>query len=536
MPRILARAVSSTVSAHASAPVSGVLLPLSSLRTTRSWGIGDIGDLAPTAEWLAAHAHTLLQLLPIHEVAPGETSPYSALSAYAIDPIYAALDGLEDAADARRDEADTIARLEASPTVRFDEVRALKQRVLARAFAVFRARVGDGSAEAKDFARFRAHEATWLEDFALYRAIKDEQGLAGWDGWPAPLREHAPTALVAAEARLAGAIELITWTQWLLHAQWRETRTRLRSLGVALKGDLPFMVNRDSSDVWAHRDLFRLDASVGAPPDAFSAEGQDWGLPAFDWDVMKARDFSFFSFRARRAAALFDVVRVDHVIGLYRTWVHTAASPKGAFYPRGDGTPEQIALGEKVLAAMKRPDLVVCAEDLGVIPDWARASMQRVGVPGYRVFRWERRWKETAAPFIDPATYPELSFAVSGTHDTEPLATWYDALLPHERFLVGQLPTGHGRALDPSADYDARTRRTVLEAIYSARSRWVVSWLGDLCGWRDRINVPATVGAHNWTWRLPAPLSALAVQPDVAEAMREAAELARARAARDTTR
>ncbi len=264
------------------------------------------------------------------------------------------------------------------------------------------------------------------------------------------------------------------------------------------------MVDADSADVWARQHQFRLDASVGAPPDAFSAEGQDWGVPLNDWDAMAADDFEWLRHRARRSAALYDGYRVDHLVGFYRTYGRTRDGGAPFFSP--DEEADQVKLGETVLRIFSESGAEIIAEDLGTVPDYVRASLARLEIPGFRVLRWERHWHTPGQPFRDPVKYPARSVAASGTHDTEPLAVWWESAPIDDKQNLSEVPTvqrlAGGTALT-AVPYDPIVRDTLLEALYASGSNLVLSVIQDVFGWRDRINEPATVTDSNWTFRLP---------------------------------
>jgi 4-alpha-glucanotransferase len=296
--------------------------------------------------------------------------------------------------------------------------------------------------------------------------------------------------------------------------QWR--RARLETHGVELYGDLPFMVDGDSADVWARQHQFRLDVSVGAPPDAFSATGQNWGMPLYEWEAIAREDFRWLHERARRSADLYDGYRVDHLVGFFRTYGMPVAGGVGFFTPAHEA--EQLALGERILTVLKSGGADIIAEDLGIVPDFVRASLQRLGVPGFRVFRWERDWRIDGHPFRDPSTYPRESVAASGTHDTEPLAVWWNDLPVEDRRSVNALPTVQritGGADISAAPYDAVVRNVLLEMLFACGSDLLLLPVQDVFGWRDRINEPATVTPDNWTFRLPWPVDRIG---DVADA------------------
>jgi 4-alpha-glucanotransferase len=215
-------------------------------------------------------------------------------------------------------------------------------------------------------------------------------------------------------------------------------------------------------------------------------------------------DYRWLRERARRGADLFDGYRVDHLVGFYRTYGRPKNGGEPFFTPADERS--QQALGERVLEIFRGAGAEIVAEDLGTVPDFVRASLARLGVPGFRVFRWERYWHSDGQPFRDPADYPAASVATSGTHDTEPLIVWWERASDDERHKVAALPTIQriaGANDFAYAPYDTKVRDVVLEALFGSGSYLLLLPLQDVFGWRDRINEPATVGDHNWSFRLP---------------------------------
>ena len=513
---------------------AGILVPLFSIPSSRSWGIGEIGDIERMARWLERGGQRLLQLLPINEMPPGETSPYSALSAMAIDPQFITIEGLEDFEAIGGEpalEPELRTRLDAvrmAPQIDYTAVRSLKQTVLRRGFAHFRdSELAAGTRRASAFRIYAEAQAWWLDDYALFRALHARYDERAWTDWPESLRNRDALALDAARDELAADILFRQYLQWIAGDQWGVARDRAGS--VALFGDLPFMVSGDSADVWARQDEFRLDASVGVPPDAFSETGQDWGLPAYRWDVLAARDFDWLRHRARRNADLYDGYRVDHLVGFYRTYFRPQAGGEPEFTPADQAS--QLALGERVLAVFREPGSEIIAEDLGTVPDFVRESLARLGVPGYKVFRWERQWHAAGQPFRDPVEYPAAAVATSGTHDTEPLVIWWENAPREEKQAVLDIPSVRDR-LDPG-DRQAMADRSglphamheaLLESLYASGADLLILPVQDVFGWRDRINQPATIGEGNWTWRLPWPCDRLGTEAAaiaVADQLRE---------------
>ena len=295
-----------------------------------------------------------------------------------------------------------------------------------------------------------------------------------------------------------------------------------------LFGDLPFMVDGDSADVWARQDQFRFDASVGVPPDAFSATGQDWGMPVYRWDVIAARGFPM---AARARAAQRRSVRRLPRRSPRRLLSHLrpASRRRRAVLHAGATSGEQEALGERVLGILRGAGAEIIAEDLGTVPDFVRASLARLGVPGFRVFRWERHWHAEGQPFRDPSDYPPMSVAASGTHDTEPLVVWW-AARARGRAREGQCDrrrfNGSPTERVSSAADEPTVRDVILETLFASGSNLLLLPVQDVFGWRDRINQPATVTDDNWTFRLPWPSDRL---DEVAEARERQGALLRPR-------
>jgi 4-alpha-glucanotransferase len=494
---------------------AGVLIPLFSIRTGASWGIGEIPDLAPFARWGASAGFSLVQVLPVNEASRGQNSPYAALTAFAIDPVYAAVEALEDFDAAggvgALDPAEQrlLSELRASPTVRWDDARKLKRRALELAFASFHQKEWRRRTDrARNLARFAEANAAWLEDYALFIALHDDlfHGQP-WLAWPAALRDRDPGVLADQRGRLSARVLFYAWTQWVLDRQWQDARRLARAAGVDLCGDLPFMVAADSADVWARRRDFRLDARVGVPPDAFSATGQDWGLPVYRWDLMQREGYPWMRERARRMAELYGAYRVDHVVGLYRTFFFPNDGSPPAFVPPEEAG--QLVNGEAVLGLFSQRARVI-AEDLGTVPDFVRASLARIGIPGYRVLRWERNWDSGGDRYRDPGAWPALSVATTGTHDTDTSADWFDALDPLERARFLELPQLAALKARGVTRFDDGVRDALLELVYGAGSDLLLLPFQDLFGDRERINVPGTVNEVNWTWRMPTSLATLA--------------------------
>lgn len=496
----------------------GALVPLFSIPSSRSWGIGEIADLPAFAAWAKQAGLSVVQLLPVNEMAGGQSSPYSALSAMALDPIYIAIEDVPEfaesggAASLSPGERARLDDLRRSALVRHREVRELKGGVLRRLFERFvETQWRQDGPRAAQVRAYVEREGWWLREYTLFRALHAKYQGRYWKEWPEPLRDRDRQALESARDGLRDEILYYEWLQWTADEQWQAARRA--SAGVAILGDFPFMVSCDSADVWSRQDEFNVEASVGVPPDAFSETGQDWGLPLYRWDVHESRGYEWIAQRARRCAELFDGFRVDHLVGFYRTYAREG--DRAYFTPPDE--PSQLAQGERLMAVFQASGAAIIAEDLGTVPDFVRDSLARLGVPGLKVLRWEREWHTPGQPFKDPGCYPPASVAISGTHDTETMAEWWDNASRDERVRVLELPRLRAAGFSADGPYSDALRDALLDTLFASGSDLLLLPVQDIFGWRDRINTPAVVNDENWSWQMPWRVDTLGEQREAIE-------------------
>ena len=496
---------------------AGILIPLFSIRTRDSLGRGEILDLAPMIDFALSMGHRAIQLLPLDETGPDDLSPYSAMSVMAIDPMYISISGLPGVGrvvSARARAAVGKARFVPRAIIRRE-----KFALLERAYRATRARGGrDEGAQLDAFIETNSY---WLHDYALFRALKEHFNWTNWETWPAEIAKRDPGALADTRRELADAIEMYSYWQFIANRQWSEMRAYAAAHGSFIGGDLAFSPCRDSAEVWANQDEFDLSRTVGAPPDGFNPKGQRWGLPLPNWNRMREEGYKLLRARARRAGSLYDLLRIDHVVGLYRTF-NFGSDPDapGTFTPESEE--DQCRQGEEVIRAIKQEvgATELIAEDLGTVPPWVRDSLTWLGVPGYKVMQWERDWGRGDETFLSPAAYPELSIATTGTHDTEPLTVWWHAqpVAERERFVRA---LGLEGKVNPRRMLEEPARDAILAALYGSPSKLVIMPIQDLFGWSARINRPGTISDSNWTYRLPLSLERMrrsrAIQSRVAK-------------------
>lgn len=444
----------------------GVLAPIFSLPS------GDFGDSAfAFIDFLARSDTTVWQVLPLGPPLI-DGSPYQCASSFAINPAF-------------------LSRVRLSGDPGFAARANLEDRLKGRHLK------WDTKSAFKRFQDIARH---WLPDYALFMAIKTQMGGAPWMNWPHSLRDRDPDALETFAKIQDELIQDIVFEQFLLDRQWQEIVQAAHQQGILIYGDLPIFVAGDSADVWANRDQFLLDEAgeptvvAGVPPDYFSATGQRWGNPLFDWDRMAADGFSWWRARFRRHVALFDWVRIDHFRGLAAYWSIPASCDTAM---DGQWVP---APGAALLAALREDmdgRLPVIAEDLGVITEDVTQLRKAFGLPGMKILQFAFDSDEEN-PYL-PENHEVDSVVCTGTHDNDTTLGWWLGLDAAARARVRTVL--HEMGLSD----DERMPDALIHAAYMSIAQLVVvpiaDWLG--CDSTGRINTPGT-SSGNWTWSFSA--------------------------------
>ena len=492
----------------------GILLPLSAMKSDTDWGVGDFASLAQWTDFLAAQGIKILQILPLQETAPGIACPYSALSAFATDPVYADMLAVEDIQNSPEAQhfivqlASQIVAWRESPKVRFDEIKQAKLKALWLGYQTFLQK--EQSVHSPRFLAFEAYQnaqSTWLRGYALFRALKDFYHWQTWLSWPEDLRQFDKTAVDEFEAKNREYVQFFAYIQWILDGQLRQAKARAAQKGVLIFGDIPFGTNLDSAEVWAERENYRLDFEIGAPADQFSEGGQKWGLPAYDWVYQHRHHLELWRRKIRRATELYDIFWLDHLVGFFRTYVFGPEDTVGGFDIEGEQN--QIDRGYAFLRMVleEAHGKLAVGEDLGVIPNYVRRMLVDLKIPGYKVLRWER---EDNGYYREPRYYPVVSLATTSTHDTETVRGWWETMDPHERANIWEMISA--QKTDGNVPWSEDVQRAILQRVLGSSSAIVMFSWQDITGTTERINTPGTVGSENWTYRSPyAPHEAMQV-------------------------
>jgi 4-alpha-glucanotransferase len=480
---------------------SGLLLHPTSL--PGRFGIGDLGVAAlEFIDTLASAGQRLWQVLPLGPTGFGD-SPYQCFSAFAGNPLLVALDGLVDLGLITEREAIGDVTFASGP-VNFESViahrEALWPRVLDRFEAAATVAVRDR------FERFCRAQADWLDDYALFMAIKAAHGQVAWTKWEADIAQRDPAAVSRWIAACGQSIRLHKLVQFLFFEQWRRVRAACDARSIAIMGDLPIFVAHDSADVWAHPELFRLDADghpsvvAGVPPDYFSATGQLWGNPHYRWDVLARTGFAWWIARIRALLGLVDRVRIDHFRGFAAAWEVQRGAPTAV---SGEWAPAPgAALFEAIQSAFGTRELPFVAENLGVITPDVEALRERFGFPGMAILQFAFG-TDPQAPDFKPHNYPRNRVVYTGTHDNDTTMGWW----------TGEVGHTTRSAADLTAEREFTVRYLGIEreaepwdfirAVQASVADTAIVPVQDVVGLGSdaRMNRPGTIGG-NWRWRL----------------------------------
>lgn len=485
---------------------SGILMHLSSIPSP--YGIGTMGQTAREfVDFLKASGQAYWQLLPICPTSYGD-SPYQSYSTFAGNPYFIDLDELEQKGLLEKEDYEGIDWESCEERVNYGALYQKRYPILHKAAEKF---LGNPP---QSFATFCEENDFWLTDFALFMALKDVHGGAPWSEWKKELRNREEEALE--EAKLQNREEILFWkvTQYLFFEQWNALKEYTHKQGISIIGDLPIYVSLDSVDVWARPELFQLDENkvpkevAGCPPDGFSADGQLWGNPLFDWDYMEANGYKWWIGRIHYLCQVYDVLRIDH----FRAFAGYYAIPYGdttarnGHWKQGPGMKLFDAV-EKTIGKQR-----IIAEDLGHVTDDVRKLLKDSGFPGMKVlqFAFDRRDDNGKEYLLH--NFIEHCVAYTGTHDNDTILGWFEG--------ANEEDTSYAREYLNIQNDDA-LNWDMMDALWGSVAELAIVTSQDLLGLGSeaRMNEPSTVG-KNWQWRaLPGVFT-----PELAEKIRKRTE------------
>lgn len=519
---------------------TGVLFPVFSMRRAGDLGIGDTTAVMECLRWLAEYEVKFLQLLPIN-VTGKDRSPYSALSSVALEPMYIDVDRVMgvNVASVERERA----ALTKSPKVDYESVVEAKGRLLREAF--------ECDSQKSELEKFKQEQRDWLEGYVRYRWLIDQAGgEEDWQRWPEAFSSLAKAQAYEATCREANdegvqhEQDYYAWQQMYAFRQWGEVRRCSDELGVKLMGDVPIGVSSASADVFFEPEWVIPSWYGGAPPeegyapDAFTGKwGQNWGVPLYDWERHEQSGFSWWRRRVGKLAEVFQIYRVDHILGFYRIYAFpwhprendrylpmsleqaakSTGGPLPQFQPQADDTAvnkaKNLLAGDRYLKAVMAAasGAEVVGEDLGCVPDYVRPHLREIDVAGFRICHWELDEKSRVHL---PETHDECAFAVYATHDMEPIkALWDQAVTAQKgdrraarrllRILSDFAGIAKPKGNQSYPHFSKEIKRALVAALLRSNARYTALMINEVIDDAERINLPGTVGSHNWTYRVP---------------------------------
>ncbi len=620
--------------------VTGSAIPVSALRSSKSCGIGEFTDLKLFGDWCKESGLDLIQLLPVNDTGL-QSSPYSALSAFALHPIYINFNQIKEAKKYKNEISKLQKKWGSKKKISFNSILKDKNSLLKTIFT-------DNLENIKKSRNIKAWEKenTWVESYAVFSFLKEKNKNKSWEFWKKH-KNATPKEIKKIYKENRDNMFFYSWVQMNLEFQLSESAEYLESIGINLKGDLPILMNMDSADVWEFRDIFKINNRAGAPPDMFSEIGQNWGFPTYSWESMERDNFSWWKARLKQAAKFYHAYRIDHVLGFFRIWTIPEKYEHGSmgYYSPNNfmsleelskigfgedrlkwlsvphvpgyelreslgveskeateifldqiGTEdlylfknsiksvfditnskvlsvdakskmveffqnitllkiadnayiatwffyntrayhtlsdhEKYQLGEllnnkseqsmnlwktqglKLLKFMKESeDMLVCAEDLGVVPDCVPEVLSQLGILSLNVMRWSKKYNEYGEPFIKPREYNPLSVATLAVHDSSTVRQWWSEFPKTE--------VAHAMNFDEpfNKDFSTQEVKRLYSGLLKTSAKIAIFQFQDLLAidekiYRkdmdsERINVPGTVNNENWSYRMDGTLESL---------------------------
>lgn len=466
---------------------AGILMHISSLPS--KYGIGTLGKSAyEFVDFLKKSGQSLWQVLPIGPTSYGD-SPYQSFSVHAGNPYFIDFDILCNNGLLKKEDYCNIDWGNSRTNIDYEKIYNERFKVLKKAFINFK------NNDDTDFKKFIKQNNHWLPDYALYMAVKSHFGMISWHEWPdKDIRNRTCDAINKYSNMLSADIEFFMFLQYLFYSQWEKLKLYANSLGIKIIGDMPIYVGLDSADTWAYPEIFWLDENknpvkvAGCPPDGFSAKGQLWGNPLYNWKYLKETKYSWWTKRVKTANILFDIIRIDHFRGFdsYYAIPFSATDAIEGKWMNGPGIDFFNSLKEQL------GDIDIIAEDLGFLTPGVKKLLQDTGYPGMKILQFAFDSKEESDYL--PHNYEKNSIVYTGTHDNDTIMGW--------------LKNADEKDIDYAIKYGALNKKEgynwgLIRLCYMSVSNTAIIPMQDFLGLDEsaRMNTPSTLGG-NWTWRI----------------------------------
>lgn len=478
----------------------GINLPLSAISSKWSLGIGEYPDLRLVIEIVKKAGMDVIQLLPLNDSFL-DPSPYNALSATALNPAFIGLRALKDIPKDLELLLKEFDPFLTSKRVHYQEIYQKKESWLHKYVLFHKEKIQN----CEKYQEFFNQEMGWLKPYALFKYLKARFDNDYWKNWPNPFRNPSTNSIKKWAHEYEEELFPYYAIQFFAYKQLQEIKHFSQEQEVLIKGDIPILISPDSADVWSQQYLFDLHYAAGAPPDIFNPEGQYWGFPLYNWSAIEKNQYAFWRERLRYAEHFYNLFRIDHVIGFFRIWGIKRGFPprEGQFFP--EKTPMMMAQGNHLLQMIiDCSTMLPIAEDLGVIPDRAKEILSELGIPGTKVFRWERT-QEPPIQFVPFREYNPISMSCVSTHDSTTLAQWW------RDETYESIPFAKTKNWNYSPILSKEMRREILYDIHHSASLFHINLFQEYLSlvpslsWEniddDRINLPGYILPTNWTYR-----------------------------------
>jgi len=486
---------------------AGVVAPLFFVWSKKSLGIGEIPDIKLLIDFCKKANLSILQLLPLNDTG-FNSSPYSLQDGFALNPIYLSLENLIGVKKEILKTRIKTARkqiLLKKERVEYHKIKILKLNMLWEFFSK------NADLNLINFKDFKEKNSYWLEDYAVFRVLKEKFNESKWTDWPKKFRKYKKNFLIEFAKQNSKKIEFQKWLQWQLFEQLKEIKDYAEEKKILLVGDFCWLMSNDSADVWAKGKYFESSFEIGTPPVSKKEKGQRWGFPPLNWKKIIKDKFSYIKDRLKYLENLYHIIRIDHVLGIFRIWKMPLKKKDGWFEPKNEK--EWRKRGEKILLKIiKNTKMLPIAEDLGLVFPGCLKALKKLGILGMKVQRWQKEWKRNF--FIRPEDYSPFSIATISTHDTSNWVAWWKKEASKlEKEQLFKIFSGKKEKISFK-----KIIKKNLEAINSARSIFCILLLNEwlfienfLRGNPSKytFNQPGTVSPKNWSIRLRIPLENL---------------------------